>query len=82
MTSKAKIENISVECYSGYRADERPVSFISGGRKLVVDRIIDRWRSPDSEYFKVLANDGKVYLLMHDTVKDRWVLEKVLESVR
>ena len=80
MTSKAKIESISVECYSGYRADERPVSFISGGRKLVVDRIMDQWRSPDNEYFKVLANDGKVYLLMHDIEKGRWVLEKVFEK--
>ena len=77
MTSKTKIENISVECYSGYRADERPVSFISGGRKHTVDRIMDQWRSPDNEYFKVLAEDGRVYLLVHDTGIDRWVLEKV-----
>ena len=81
MTSKAKIENISVECYSGYRADERPVSFTTtSGSRLLVDRIMDQWRSPDNEYFKVLANDGKVYLLMHDIEKGRWVLEKVFEK--
>ena len=81
MTSKTKIENISVECYSGYRADERPVAFTTAsGSRLLVDRIMDQRRSPDNEYFKVLADDGKGYLLVHDTGIDRWILEKVFEQ--
>ncbi len=72
-----KMSDIKVACYSGYRADERPVSFISGNKKFVVEKIIEQWRSPDSEFFKVLAHDGKGYLLVHDTVKDTWSLEKV-----
>ena len=81
MSSKIKIENISVECYSGYRVDEKPVSFTTAsGSRLLVDRIMDQWRSPDNEYFKVLADDGQVYLLVHDMVKDRWLLEKVFEQ--
>jgi hypothetical protein len=77
MPSKEKINNINVECYSGYKADERPVSFNYGGKKLMVDKIIDQWRSPDADHFKVLVNDGERYLLVHDNIKDTWVLEKV-----
>ena len=74
-----KRTDIIVECYSGYKADERPVSFITGDKKLMIDKIIEQWRSPDAEYFKVLADDGKGYLLVHDNINDGWVLEKVCE---
>ena len=69
--------DIAVECYSGYRADERPVSFISEGKKLMVEKIIEQWRTPDADYYKVLAHNGKGYLLVHEIIKDAWVLEKV-----
>ncbi|MGD9162137.1 MAG: hypothetical protein PVG39_27245 [Desulfobacteraceae bacterium] len=78
MNKKTNI--IKVECYSGYKADERPVNFISGGKKLMIDKIIEQWRSPDAEYFKVLTDDGKGYLLVHDNIKDDWALEKVYEQ--
>lgn len=77
MPKGKEIGYIKVDCYSGYRADERPVSFIFDDRKLMVDRIAEQWRSPDAEYFKVLADDGKIYLLKHDIEKDDWTLEKV-----
>ena len=79
MTSDEKSNYIKVECYSGYKADERPVSFITGSRKLMVDRIIEQWRTPNADCFKVLADDGKGYLLVHGNIKDDWVLEKVYE---
>lgn len=79
MTSDEKSNYIKVECYSGYKADERPVSFIFGVKKLVVEKIIDQWRNPDADYFKVLAHDGKGYLLMHNNIKDTWILQKVFE---
>ncbi len=66
---------IQVEFYSGYKADERPVSFILNGSKLMVDEIIDRWHSPDCEYFKVLADDGNRYLLKSN-FNGEWVLDK------
>ncbi len=72
-----RISDIKVECYSGYRADERPVSFIAGDKKLMVDKIIEQWRTPDADYYKVLAHDSKGYLLVHDILKDTWGLEEV-----
>jgi hypothetical protein len=79
MSSNNKKSVIKVECYSGYKADERPVSFVSGEKKIRVDRIIKQWRTPDFDYFKVHAGDGRGYILKNDNVKGDWVLEKVFE---
>ena len=70
---------IKVECYSGYKADEKPVGFILGEKKLKVERILEQWRNPDYNYYKVLADDGKGYILKNGVVKGDWVLEKVFE---
>lgn len=74
-----KMPIVKVECYSGYKTDERPVSFILAGKKLVVEKIIDQWRGPEFEYFKVLADDQRAYLLKHDERNAEWALEKVYE---
>ena len=69
MTLKEKESLINVESYSGYKADEKPVSIIIGEKKHRVDRIIEQWRSPEYNYFKVQADDGKGYILKNDYVK-------------
>ena len=69
---------LKVECYSGYKADEKPVSFLLDDRKLMVEKIIDQWRGPELEYFKVLADDGKGYLLARNHEHGEWALEKIL----
>jgi hypothetical protein len=68
---------IEVQCYAGYRADERPRSFILNERTHIIEHIIDRWRSPEFEFFKVAADDGKVYLLKHDMRQHAWACENV-----
>jgi len=55
---------IKVECHFGYKANE-------------LDKIVDQWRDPQFNYFKVLADDEKAYLLRCDERKDEWELEKV-----
>jgi len=69
---------IEVKCYFSYKADGKPVSFILNDGKLMVEKIIDQWRGPDVEYFKVLADDGKGYLLTREHDHAEWELEKVL----
>jgi hypothetical protein len=54
---------VTVQCVSGYKADERPVAFRIGARELRVERIIDRWYEPEYSYFKVRADDGHLYIL-------------------
>jgi hypothetical protein len=66
---------IRVECYSGYRADERPLNFVLCGRTFEVAEVEDRWYSPGVIYFRVRANDGNFYVLRHDEGLDVWTLD-------
>lgn len=70
-------KKVEVIAYSGYKTNERPLSFILDGRKLEVTNIIDRWYGEEHDYFKVLADDGKVYRLRWHRTMDFWSLEKV-----
>jgi hypothetical protein len=69
------MHEIAVECYSGYRADERPVRFSLGDISLEITSIDDRWYSPDASYFRVLASDGNLYVLRHDFERDCWTVD-------
>ena len=68
-------------CYSGHKAEERPVSFEMEGEKKIVENVIDQWAGEDHQYFKVLADDHKVYLIRYDRNNDFWTLEKVMERI-
>ena len=64
-----------VECYSGYRADERPLRFVICGREFEVAEVEDRWYSPGAIYFRVRATDGNFYVLRHEEGIDVWTLD-------
>ncbi len=66
---------IRVECYSGQRADERPLRFSAEGNSYEVRRVDDKWYSPAATYFRVTADDGNMYVLRHDEAKDEWTME-------
>jgi hypothetical protein len=65
---------IRVECYAGYRADQEPVAFWLGERRLAVRGVIDRWHSPTHRWFKVEAEDGDTYILRYDEQATDWEL--------
>jgi hypothetical protein len=67
--------SLKVQCYSGARANEKPVSFILGEKQFVINDIVDRWYGPDYLYFKVRADDGNSYILRYDERHDQWELE-------
>ncbi len=71
---------IEVVAYSGYKANERPLCFVLKEQKLGVVDVVDRWYGEDHDYFKVLADDGKVYLIRWHRLMDVWFLVKVLEK--
>ena len=66
------MSRVEVECYSGYRADQRPVRFSLGGRTLQVLEIEDQWYGPSARFFRIRAGDGGMYILKHDEVSDSW----------
>ena len=58
---------VRVECYSGRKADERPVRFRLEAREYVVEEVLDQWYGLDQIFFEVRADDGHVYVLRHET---------------
>jgi hypothetical protein len=75
---------VRVECYSGRKADERPIRFELNGRVYVVDQVVDQWYSPNCAFFKVSADDGDLYILWQDqsTPEGRWGLESFRTPMR
>ena len=71
---------VEVECYSGHKADERPVRFRLDGRDYLVEELLDQWYGPTDIFFKVRANDGNVYILRRRSSAPEW--EWSLESFR
>ena len=74
-------EQITVECYSGYKANERPIAFTYRDRRCRVAEIIDRWYEggtepgrPALDYFKVRTEAGGVYILRYNSLFDAWSL--------
>lgn len=65
---------VRVECYSGFKAAERPLRLHLGERVLDIVEVEDRWYSPGETYFRVLASDGDRYVLRHIEAQDSWSL--------
>ncbi|MBW2713027.1 MAG: hypothetical protein JRC77_04680 [Deltaproteobacteria bacterium] len=71
-------ERIEVECYSGYRANERPLAFSLRGKRFEVEEVVDRWYEgglpgrPELLTFKIRTCEGHLYLLRYNALFDAW----------
>ncbi len=74
-------ERIEVECYSGYRVNERPLAFTFRGQRFEVEEVMDRWYEggtpgtpgrPELLTFKVRTREGQLYLLRYNSLFDTW----------
>lgn len=65
---------VNVECYSGYRADERPLRIVLKAQTLKVMEVEDRWYSPGATFFRVLVENGDRYVLKRDDAQNQWSL--------
>jgi len=70
--------DIRVDCYAGYRGEQEPRSFVLGERRFSVLEILDRWFEPGARYFKVKADDGRTFILRHDSVNELWALSALV----
>jgi hypothetical protein len=66
---------VRVECYSGYKGDQRPVKLQIGVQMVDVAEVEDRWYSPGGTYFRVLLANGERYVLRREDARDVWTLE-------
>jgi len=81
MSANSLPKKIEVVAYSGYKANERPLHFILDGKRLEVEEITDRWYGMEHDHFKVVADDGKVYLLKWHRALDVWFVDKIFERL-
>jgi hypothetical protein len=58
---------VTVECYAGQKADEKPLRFRLDEHEYVVTEVLDSWYGPGHLFFKVRADDGNFYILRHET---------------
>ena len=73
---------VTVSAYSGYKANERPCRFVLEGHSYEVLEVLDQWYGPDSQYFKVKAEDQNLYILRYDSVLEEWSLESFRQANR
>lgn len=74
-------KKIEVNSYSGYKSDESPRRFVLEGKPMQIKEILDRWyegglraTQPKLDYFKVLTETNKKYLLRYNSLFDAWAL--------
>lgn len=65
---------VEVECYAGYKGDERPLRVRLGERVEEVVRVEDRWYSPGETFFRVVMRSGDRYILQRRDAQDVWLL--------
>jgi hypothetical protein len=66
---------VHVECYSGYKGDERPAKLQIGEQMVDVAEVEDRWYSPGATYFRVRLANGEHYVVRREEAQDVWTLE-------
>ena len=63
---------VRVECYAGYKGDERPLRVHLGVNALEVVNVEDRWYSPGATYFRIAVEGGDRYVLRREEAQDVW----------
>jgi hypothetical protein len=51
-----------------------PVSFALLDRTFQVMKVEDSWHGADHAYYKIIADDGNLYVIKHDLNADVWEL--------
>ena len=74
MGSTTDLLRVRVECYAGYRGEQRPLRFFLNKRRIEVVEIIDQWYGPDYRYCKVHGDDNAVYILRQAMDNEFWDL--------
>jgi len=65
-----------VICRSDSHYAERPVAIVWQGRQLGILAILDRWRTPDGRWFRVVAGDDGIFELFYNEQWDEWSIHQ------
>ncbi|HEY6871412.1 MAG TPA: hypothetical protein VI298_01665 [Geobacteraceae bacterium] len=53
-------------------ADSVPHSFTLRDREFSVRAVLDRWEGADHAYYKLIADDGNLYVIRRDREDNEW----------
>lgn len=67
----------TIICYSGYKAEEKPLYMIEKGKKIRFETIEDSWREPGVDCYRVRAENGKRFLLQYCRGEDHWTVHLI-----
>jgi len=73
------LDNLNVNCYSGYTYAERPESFLWGGMECQVAEIEKSWQEPGERHFIVRTKDHKLFKLSYNESNQQWM---IIEQVK
>jgi len=76
------MKRVLVECYAGYRANERPMRLTLGDQTLEIMEVEDRWYSPGETFFRVRVEGGDRYVLRYVEAQDVWSLDGYRSAAR
>ncbi|MGH6905796.1 MAG: hypothetical protein ACREIR_24010 [Geminicoccaceae bacterium] len=65
---------VKAACEPGHRGEATPRRLSFDGRTVELTLVLDCWLGADHRYFKMRGDDGAIYILRHDTARDRWEL--------
>ncbi len=76
---RRKDSPVAVQCYAGYKGEQRPQRFLLAERWLEIEEILKEWREPAAEFFRVRASDGLIYVLRRSAGagSSNWSIEVV-----
>jgi len=73
---------IQVQCYSGSRYGERPLSFTLCDETYVVKVVERSWRSPSALHFLVKTAENESFELAYHEKADEWDIKDPSKEVR
>jgi hypothetical protein len=74
------LDNLKVNCYSGYTYAERPESFWWKGVECQIQEIEKEWLEPGEKHFQVRTKDNKLFQLCYNETEKQWSLTEPVGS--
>ncbi len=71
------LDNLRVNCYSGYTYAQEPRSFTWQGEEIRIKEIEKAWQEPGKRVFKVITEDGKSFELCYNETIDQWLVSEL-----
>jgi len=72
------LDNLKVNCYSGYTYAERPKSFLWEGVEYEIEEIEKEWLEPGERHFQVRTGGNKLFQLCYNEIYNEWSLTELL----